>query len=333
MNETGRRYMKAIVYHNYGPPDVLSYTETEKPIPTDDQVLIKVRAASVNTLDRMHEGRSIAIRLMITGLNRPKDIRLGRDVAGEVEAVGKNIARFKPGDAVFGWCQGAFAEYACASESALAIKPNNITFDEAASVPVAANTALQALRDKGKIQPGQKVLINGSTGAIGTFAVQIAKAFDAEVTAVCKTQNLDLVRSIGADHVIDYTNEDFTQSAQRYDLIVDVIGNHSLSAMRRVLTPGGACILVGGPTTALGLLAHVLKARLYSKFVRQRFEMLLAALNHDDLTFLHGFLEAGKIKPIIDRRYTLSEVPDAIRYLAEGHARGKIVVTLANNKI
>jgi NADPH:quinone reductase-like Zn-dependent oxidoreductase len=323
--------MKAVVYHNYGPPDVLSYEEVEKPLLTDDQIVVKVRAASVNTLDRTHEGRSILIRLLVTGLSKPKDIRLGRDVAGEVEAVGKNITKFKPGDAVFGWSEGAFAEYACAPESALVIKPGNITFEEAASVPVAATTALQALRDKGKIQPGQKVLINGSTGAVGTFAVQIAKAFGAEVTAVCKTQNMDLVRSLGADHVIDYTKEDFTQSVQRYDLIVDVVGNHSPSAMRRALTSKGTCILTGGPTTIWGLLARMLEARIYSRFVSQRFEMFLARLRNEDLIFLRGLLEAGKIKPVIDNRYKLSEVPVAIRYLAEGHARGKIVITMDTN--
>ncbi len=320
--------MKAIVYHQYGSPDVLKYEEVEKPTPGDDQVLIKIRAASVNTLDRVHEGRSLLVRLLAGGLSKPKDSRLGRDVAGEVEAIGRNITQFKPGDAVFGWCPGAFAEYACASESALVIKPDHATFEEAAAVPVAANTALQALRDQGKIQAGQKVLINGATGGVGTFAVQIAKSFGAEVTGVCHASKVELVRSIGADHVMDYTKVDFTKSAQRYDLIVDIIGNHSLAALRRVMTPDGVCVLTGGPTSLTGLLIHTLKARTFSWLVSQHFGMLLARLSQENLIFLRDLMEAGKVRPVIERSYQLSDVPDAIRYLAEGHARGKIVVTM-----
>jgi NADPH:quinone reductase-like Zn-dependent oxidoreductase len=323
--------MKAIVYHNYGLPDVLKYEVVEKPTLGDDQVLIKIRAASVNQLDRTFEGRSLLVRLLVSGWSKPKDIRLGRDVAGEVEAVGKNITQFKPGDAVFGWCQGAFAEYACASESALVIKPDHATFEEAAAVPVAAHTALQALRDQGKIQAGQKVLINGATGGVGTFAVQIAKSFGVEVTGVCHTSKVELVRSIGADHVIDYTKEDFTKGAQRYDLIVDIIGNHSLTALKRVMTPDGVCVLTGGPTSLTGLLVHALKARMFSWFVSQRFGMFLAKLARENLIFIRDLMEAGKVKPVIDRRYKLSDVPDAIRYLAEGHARGKIVITMASD--
>jgi NADPH:quinone reductase-like Zn-dependent oxidoreductase len=244
--------MKAIVYHNYGSPEVLKYEEIEKPTAGDDQVLIKVRAASVNLADYARlKGVPFLIRLVYPraradGILRPKDTRFGHDVAGEVESVGRNITRFKPGDAVFGWCSGAFAEYACASESALAIKPDNVTFEQAAAVTVAALTALQGLRDKGQIQPGQKVLINGASGGVGTFAVQIAKAFGAEVTAVCSTRNLDMARSIGADHVIDYTREDFTRGGQRYDLILTVNGYHPLGAYRRALTPEGIYIMAGG---------------------------------------------------------------------------------------
>jgi NADPH:quinone reductase-like Zn-dependent oxidoreductase len=323
--------MKAVVDSKYGPPEVLKYEEIEKPTPGDNQILIKIRAASVNPLDRTFEGRSLLVRLLMSGLSKPKDIRLGRDVAGEVEAIGKNITQFKPGDAVFGWCQGAFAEYACASELALVIKPDHVPFEEAASAPVTAHTALQALRDQGKIQPGQKVLINGATGGIGTFAVQIAKSFSAEVTSVCHASKEELVRSIGADHVIDYTKEDFTKSAQRYDLIVDIIGNHSLSALRRILTLNGICVLTGGPTTISGLLIHTLKARVYSRFMRQRFVMFLAKLRKEDLIFIRDLMETVKIKPVIDRLYKLSKVPDAVRYLAEGHPRGKIVIAMESD--
>src|SRR6266849_6492163 len=245
--------MKAIVYHNYGPPDVLQCEEIEKPTPGDDEVLIKVGAASVNPFDRLFRGRPYMVRIM-TGLRKPKLTRLGRDVAGQVEAVGRNVTQFKPGDEVFGACSGALAEYVCARESALVTKPNNVTFEQAASAPVAALTALQGLRDKGKIRPGQKVLINGAGGGVGTFAVQIAKSFNTDVTGVCSTGKVDMVRSIGADRVIDYTQEDFTQGNQRYDLIFDLAATHSLPAYRRVLNPNGICVLAGGPTKVWSIL-------------------------------------------------------------------------------
>src|SRR2546427_12785386 len=236
--------MKAIVYHNYGPPDVLKLEEVEKPVPKDDEVLIKVSAASVNPVDRLYRGRPYLVRIKI-GLSKPNDTRLGRDVSGVVEAVGTNVTQFKPGDEVFGTCSGALAEYACASESAFVMKPDNVTFEQAASVPIAGLTALQGLRDKGQLQPGQKVLINGAAGGVGTFAVQIAKSFGAEVTGVCSTRNVDLVRSIGADHVIDYTREDFTRSGRRYDLMFDVAGSRSWSECKRILNPQATLVIVG----------------------------------------------------------------------------------------
>ena len=324
-----RTPMKAIVYQNYGPPDILQLEEIEKPTAGDDEVLIKVRAASVNPLDwHFMRGTPYIIRIVMTGLSKPKIPRLGADVAGQVEAVGKNITQFKPGDEVFGTCRGAFAEYVCASESKLAIKPNNITFAQAAAVPIAAFTALQGLRDKGKIQAHQKVLVNGASGGIGTFAVQIAKSFDADVTGVCSTRNLDMVRSIGADRVIDYTKEDFTKSGQRYDLIFDAIGNHSLSARRRILSPKGICVMAGGPSGRWKLgLASSIKAIVWSQFSSRKLTGLLAKANKEDLAILQSLMETGKIKPVIARQYKLNEVPDAIRYLEEGHARGKVVIT------
>jgi NADPH:quinone reductase-like Zn-dependent oxidoreductase len=254
-------------------------------------------------------------------------------VAGQVEAVGRNVAQFKPGDEVFGSCRGAFAEYVCASESKLAMKPDNVTFEQAASVPVAAFTALQGLRDKGHIQPGQKVLINGAAGGVGTFALQIAKWFGAEVTGVCSTRNVDLVRSIGADRVIDYTQADFTKSGQHYDLIFDTYMNHSLSACRRVLNPKGRYVLVGGPPRRwmIGILAPVIKALVLSPFVSQKFVTFIARSSKEDLIIMHDLMKAGKVKPVIDKRYSLSEVPEAIRYLEERHARGKVVITLAHD--
>jgi NADPH:quinone reductase-like Zn-dependent oxidoreductase len=324
--------MKAIVYYNYGSPDVLKCEEIEKPTAGDNEVLIKVRAASVNPVDRLFRGTSYIVRIL-TGLRKPKDTRLGRDVAGQVEAVGRNVTQFKPGDQVFGACHGAFAEYVCTSESALVIKPDNLTFEQAASVPVAAFTALQGLRDKGQIQPGQKVLINGAAGGVGTFAVQIAKSFGADVTGVCSTRNVNMVRSIGADRVIDYTQEDFTKSTQRYDLIFDCVGNHSLSACRRVLNPNGICVLAGAPHKVWIVLIRALKALVLSRFVSQKFVMFIARRSKEDLTIMHDLMKAGKVTPVIDKRYRLSEVPEAIRYLEEGHARGKVVITLEyNNK-
>jgi NADPH:quinone reductase-like Zn-dependent oxidoreductase len=320
--------MKAAVYSRYGPPDVVQIKDTEKPVHKDNEILIKVCAASVNPLD-WHFMRGIPYLLRIpAGLLKPKDKRLGVDVAGQVEAVGRNVTQFKPGDEVFGSCRGAFAEYACTSESALVMKPDNVTFEQAASVPVAAYTALQALRDKGHIQPGQKVLINGAAGGVGTFAVQIAKSFGADVTGVCSTRNVDMVRSIGADQMIDYTQEDFTKSGQRYDLILDSVGNHSLLACRRVLNPRGTYTAVGGPSGRwmIGPLARAITAPLLSRFVSQNLVMVLAKPNKEDLTVMYELMKAEKVTPVIDKRYRLSEVPEAIRYLEEGHARGKVII-------
>lgn len=326
--------MKAIVYRDYGSPDVLKCEEVEKPTAGDDEVLIKVRAASVNPIDRTFRGRPYFIRI-ITGLRKPKRTRPGVDVAGEVEAVGRNVTQFKPGDEVFGACRGAFAEYVCAQESKVVTKPDNVTFEQAAAVPVAALTALQGLRDKGQLRAGQKVLINGAAGGVGTFAVQLAKSFGAgAVTGVCSTRNVEMVRSIGADQVIDYTREDFTKSGQRYDLMLDCVANHSLSACRRVLYPKGRYIIVGAPKSRwmIGLLARPLKALVLTLFVSQKLVMFIARLKKEDLTTLRELMQAGKITPVIDRRYSLSEVPEAIRYLEEGHARGKVVITLEHNE-
>ena len=322
--------MQAAVYTRYGPPDVVQITDVERPVPKDDKVLIKVRAASVNPYDwHFMRGTPYFVRIG-AGLRKPKITRLGVDVAGQVEAVGRNVTQFKPGDHVFGSCRGAFAEYACASELALVTKPNNVTFEQAAAASVAVRTALQGLRDKGQIQPGQRVLINGAAGGVGTFAVQIAKSFGADVTGVCSTRNVDMVRSIGADRVIGYIQEDFTKSGQRYDLIFDCVGNHSLLACRRVLTPKGIYIAVGGPSGRwmIGPLARAITAPVLSRFVSQKLSMVLARPSKEDLTFLHQLMKAGKVTPVIDRSYSLSEVPEAIRYLEEGHAQGKVVITL-----
>jgi NADPH:quinone reductase-like Zn-dependent oxidoreductase len=323
--------MKAIVYRCYGSPDVVKLEDIAKPTPPDDRVLIKVHAASVNPLDWHYMRGKPYIMRMMAGLGVPEDIRLGVDFAGTVEAVGKNVKRFKSGDEVFGGGHGAFAEYVSVREKgSLALKPANLTFEQAAAVPVAAVTALQALRDKGKIQPGQKVLINGASGGVGTFAVQIAKAFGADVTGVCSTRNLAMVRSIGADHVIDYTREDFTQGSLRYDLIVDNVGTHSLLEYRRVLNPRGALVMVGGPNDGrwIGPLSGSIKAMLVAPFVSQKMVFILAQLKQDDLGTLRDLMQTGKLTPVIDRRYKLSETAEAIRYLEEGHARGKVVITL-----
>jgi NADPH:quinone reductase-like Zn-dependent oxidoreductase len=323
--------MQAIVYRCYGSPGVVKLEDIAKPTPADDRVLIKVHAASVNPLDWHYmRGKPYIMRAM-AGLGAPNDIGLGVDFAGTVEAIGKSVKRFKPGDEVFGGRDGAFAEYVNVRENgALALKPANLTFEQAAAVPVAGITALQALRDKGKIQPGQQVLINGASGGVGTFAVQIAKAFGAEVTGVCSTRNLAMVRSIGADHVIDYTQEDFTQGSLRYDLIVDNVGTHSLSQYRRVLNPQGALVMVGGPNDGrwIGPLSASIKAMLVGPFVSQKLVFIIAKLNQDDLGVLRDLMLTGKLTPVIDRRYKLSETAEAIRYLEEGHARGKVVITL-----
>jgi len=321
--------MKAIVYSNYGSPEVLRCEEIEKPTAAADEVLIRVHAASVNPIDwHFMRGTPYIVRIL-AGLRRPRVTRLGVDVAGQVEAVGRNVTQFRPGDDVFGTCRGAFAEYACTSESALVAKPGNVTFQQAASAPVAAYTALQALRDKGHIQPGQKVLINGAAGGVGTFAVQIAKSFGADVAGVCSTRNVDMVRSIGADEVIDYIRWDFTNNGQLYDLFLDCVGNHSLVACRRVLEPRGTYIMVGGRDGRwVGPLPRLLKALVLSRFVSQNLVTCLARGNKEDLTLLHDLMKAGKVTPVIDRRYRLNQVPEAIRYLEEGHARGKVVITV-----
>jgi NADPH:quinone reductase-like Zn-dependent oxidoreductase len=321
--------MKAVVYHSYGSPEVLQYEEIEKPAPRDDEVLLRVRAASVNPMDwHFMRGEPYLMRIA-TGLRKPKITRLGADVAGQVEAVGRNVTQFQPGDLVFGGCRGAFAEYVCAPESALAIKPDHVTFEQAASAGVAALTALQALRDKGHIQPGQKVLINGAAGGVGTFAVQLAKCFGAQVTGVCSTQNVDMVRSIGADRVVDYTREDFTRSAERYDLLVDNVGNHSLSTCRRVLNPQGRYVMVGAQGGRwIGPLPRMVQALLWSRLGSQKLVMILAQRSPADLALLRDFLADGKITPVIDKRYKLSEVAEAIHYLEAGHARGKVVISV-----
>ena len=323
--------MKAIVYRDYGPPSVLRLEEIEKPVPSDDQVLVRVRAASVNPLDgHFMRGTPYIVRLFETGLLRPSVPRLGVDFAGQVEAVGRNVAQFKPGDEVFGHRLGAFAEYVCARETALVQKPARVSFEEAACVPIAAVTALQGLRDKGHIQAGQKVLINGASGGVGTFAVQIAKSFGAEVTGVCSARNAELVRSIGADKVIDYAREDFTQTGERYDLILDMVGNHSLSECRGALTAHGTLVQVGSTEVGLwlGPIIGMLHSVVYSWFVEQEIVGILADLNQADLTTLAELMQAGKLTPVIEKRYRLSEVPEAIRYLEQGHARGKVVITL-----
>jgi len=324
--------MKAAVYTRHGPPDVIQIMDVEQPIPKDDEVLLKVRAASVNPADwRLMKGAPrifrILFRLPKPTVNQPG--RIGLDVAGQVEAVGRNITQLKSGDEVFGACHGALAEYACASETKLAMKPDSLTFEQAASVPVAALTALQGLRDKGKIQPGQKVLINGAAGGVGTFAVQIAKSFGAHVTGVCSTGNVEMVRSLGADRVFDYTREDFTESGQRFDLILDNVGNHSLSACKRVLNPKGVCVIAGAPKEAAGFfLTRAIATPVLSRFGSQKFVMFIAKVNKEDLTALHNLAKARKVTPVIDRCFKLNEVSEAIRYLEAGHARGKVVITL-----
>jgi len=321
--------MKAIFYRSYGAPDVLHCEDVEKPTPGDDEVLVRVRAAAANPMDyHLMSGTYIARPMM--GLRRPKATCPGADLAGEVEAIGRSVTRFQLNDPVFGGARRAFAEYVCAREDRLALKPVNLTFEQAAAVPVAALTALQALRDKGRIQSGQEVLINGAAGGVGTFAVQIARSFGAKVTGVCSTGNVDLVRSIGADHVVDYTQDDFTRSAQRYDLIVDCVGNRPLSACRRVMAPKGTFVAAGVRPGGrwLGPLPYLLDVLVSSWFVSQKVVFFVASIKSDDLIVLKELIEANKVVPIIDRRYTLSEAPEAVRYLKEGHARGKVVITL-----
>jgi NADPH:quinone reductase-like Zn-dependent oxidoreductase len=326
--------MKAIVRCDYGLSN-LKLEDIEKPVPDNDQILVKVHAVSVNPYDwHFIEGTPYVIRAMGIGLRKPKDIRLGVDFAGTVEAVGKNVTQFKPGDDVFGGRDGAFAQYVCRrAVGAVAPKPAGLTFEQAASINIAGITALQGVRDKGKVQPGQKVLINGASGGVGTFAVQIAKSFGADVTGVCSTRNVDLVESLGADHVIDYTKEDFTKGDQNYDVILDNVANHSLSECRRVLTPNGIYVMIGGGGANeqgfLGALGKALNAAVYSRFVKQKMGMMMAQPSTQDLALLAEMVQSGKLKTVIDRTYkSLSEVPDAIRYLEQGHARGKVVIAV-----
>src|SRR5215510_11392112 len=326
--------MKAVVYCDYGKSN-LNVADVEKPVPNDDQVLVKIRASSVNPYDwHFIEGTPKIMRLGV-GLRKPKETRLGVDYAGTVEAVGKNVTQFKPGDEVFGGRSGAFAQYVCVRQDRLiALKPANITFDEAGAVDIAGVTALQAVRDKAKLLPGQKVLINGASGGVGTFAVQIAKSLGADVTGVCSTRNIELVRSLGADHVIDYTKEDFTKNDQRYDVIFDNVQNHTFSERRRVLTPNGICVLagLGGAGWHADTQTHMIRSfttPLMSKFTSQKFSFYIAQLNHQDLALLADLMQSGKVTPVIDRTYkSLGEVRDALQYLEQGHARGKVVITV-----
>ncbi|MDP9848765.1 NAD(P)-dependent alcohol dehydrogenase [Streptosporangium lutulentum] len=328
--------MKAFVLRSFGSPDVLELTDIDKPVPGDDEVLVRVRATSVQPYDWHHmRGEPYIARLMGggVGLRKPKIDILGADVAGQVEAVGKDVTEFRPGDEVFAMPKrGGFAQYVCVRESELAPKPKNLSFEQAAAVPMAANTALLALRDQGRVQPGQKVLVNGASGGVGTFAVQLARAFGAQVTGVCSTRNTDLVRSAGADEVIDYTKEDFTRSGRRYDLLLDNAGGHSASACRRVLTPKGTYVVIGGPAGRwLQPAAHAFSALAVSPFVSQRMVMadvVRCTENKRNLMTLTALIEDGKITPIIDRCYPFEEIPAAVGYQEEGHVPGKVVITV-----
>jgi NADPH:quinone reductase-like Zn-dependent oxidoreductase len=328
---SGATLMKGVVHRCYGPPEVLTYEDVVKPTPADDEVLVRVHAASVNPLDWHYvEGTPYLVRID-GGFGKPEDPRLGVDFAGTVEATGKTVRRFKPGDEVFGGRTGAFAEYVTVREErAIALKPAGVTFEQAASLPIAAITALQALRDRGHVKAGQKVLINGASGGVGTFAVQIAKSMGAEVTGVCSTKNVELVRALGADHVVDYTREDVTQGAQRYDLIVDNVSTHSVSDYKRVMNPNGVYVMIGSSTTGhwFGWLEIPLQAWILSPFMSQKFGMMLAELNKNDLAVLADLTQSGKITPVIDRTYKLNEAAEALRYLETGHARGKVVLNV-----
>jgi NADPH:quinone reductase-like Zn-dependent oxidoreductase len=327
-------HMQAIVYHDYGTADVLRFEQTDKLLPNDNQVLIKVRAASANPLDWHYMRGTPYLMRMESGFGKPSSPRMGVDVAGQVVAVGRNVTRFKPGDEVFGVGDGSFAEYVRANEKKVALKPADLSFVQVAAVPVAALTALQGLRDKGQLKAGQKVLINGASGGVGTFAVQIAKSLGADVTGVCSTRNLDMVRTLGADHVIDYTKEDFTQGSVQYDVILDNVGNAALLDIRHVLAPNGIYVLIGGggPDDGrwIGPMAKPVKGLLLSPFVSQKFVMLLANITTDDLNLMSQLMETKKVVPVIDRTYALKDVPEAIRYLEKGHARGKVVITVAD---
>ncbi len=329
--------IKTYFYREYGSPDVLRLEEIEKPVPTDDQVLVKVRAASVNPLDWHYlEGTPYIVRLMEFGLLKPKVPRLGVDMAGQVEAVGKNVTDFKPGDEVFGQKFGAFGEYvAVRADRALVIKPSGVTFEQAAALPVAAVTALQALRDKGKLQAGQKVLINGASGGVGTFAVQLAKMMGAEVTGVCSGRNVELVKSLGADHVIDYTKEDYTKNGQRYDVMLDNVANHSFSENTGVLNPQGKYVMIGGGGPEdqgfIGPLVLPIKIALIKRFVTQEAGFMVAEVTKNDLSYLADLVQSGKLKVVIDKTYPLNQLPEAMRYLETGRARGKVVITVGDN--
>ena len=321
--------IKAIVQDRYGSPDVLEFKEVDKPAAKENEVLVRIRAAAVS-IGNWHLLRGIPYAMRpAVGLFKPKHEIPGLDLAGEVEAVGRGVKQFQAGDEVFGWCDGAFAEYACVAEDHLLAKPDNLTLEQSAAVGDSAFTALNAVRDQGKVQPGQKVVINGASGGVGTFAVQIAKSFGADVTAVCSTSNAEMVRSIGTDQVIDYTQEDFTQDPQRYDVMLDLVGNRSLSDCRRALTPQGTYVLVGVSDMGRWLgLARQIKLLSSSPFVRQRMRIFLTRHTRDDLVVLKELVEAGKVTPVIDRRYQLSEVPEALRHQGEGHSRGKIVISI-----
>jgi NADPH:quinone reductase-like Zn-dependent oxidoreductase len=321
--------MKAIVQTQYGSPDVLQLTDVDKPVVKDDEVLVHVHAAAINIGDwHLLRGMPYVVRL-VAGLRRPRREIPGLDIAGQVEAVGANVEQFRPGDQVFGWCKGAFAEYARAAASNLLTTASNLTLEQWAAVGDSAFTALAAVRDQGKVQPGQRVLINGASGGVGTFAVQVAKAFGANVTGICSTANLDMVRSIGADEVIDYTKEDFAQTGQRYDVMLDLVGSRSLSDCRRTLTRRGTYVVVGVKDVGRWLgLGRQFKALLLSPFVRQRMRVFVVRHNRQDLAVLKEFVEAGKLVPVIDRRYALSDVPQALRHQGEGHVRGKSVIAL-----
>ncbi len=327
--------MKAMVFTTYGSPDVIEFKDVAKPTPMDNEVLIKIHAASANPLDwHLMRGEPFLARIE-NGLFKPKNTKLGADVAGRVEAVGRNVTQFQVGDEVFGAISlnmlGSFAEYVCTPEELLALKPAKMTFEQAAAVPEAAFTALQGLRDKGQIQPGQKVLINGASGGVGTFAIQIAKSYGTEVTGVCSTRNLDMVRSIGADHVIDYTKEDFTRKGQQYDLVFDAVGNLSVSDYQRALSPNGICSVAGFTTMSLLFQVMFLGAWVSKTGSKKIGRMETAKPNKKDLVIIKELLEAGKVVPVIDRTYPLSQVPEAIRYLETGRARGKVVIAVKQN--
>jgi NADPH:quinone reductase-like Zn-dependent oxidoreductase len=327
----GPQSFKAIVYRCYGPPEVLHPERMTKPSISGDEVLVRVHAASVNPLDWHYMRGTPYLVRMDAGIGAPHNIRIGVDFSGTVEAVGPRVSKFHPGDEVFGGRMGAFAQYVTIHENrAIALKPTNMTFEQAASVPIAALTALQALRDKGQLKPEQRVLVNGASGGVGSFAVQIARSLGAHVTGVCSTRNVALVRSIGAERVIDYTHEDFTKGTDRYDLIIDTVGNHPLLEIKRNLAPGGKLVIVGGPSTDnwIGPLLPALKATVLSPFVSEKLMPFLAELNQADLLVMRDLMETGKVTPVIDRRYSLDDLPQAIRYLEAGHARGKVVIAV-----